>query len=168
MRKFCLLSGMILLAVYGSALAEEPAGKVDRAACAKLVAYVPPADIAYKPGVDVKGKPVAPAEIGGGSPIKVPDSIEFNPTVNPVGFGTRNNLNREKAALATQSGTLDKQAVIDQKLAAVSAKGLDGTSMKLGAVRYDINTNQLTYDGKPLTDSQTATLDQACRKAGYR
>jgi len=39
---------------------------VSQADCLKLTKHVPSADVAYKPGVDVRGRAVAPAEIGDG------------------------------------------------------------------------------------------------------
>ena len=38
-----------------------------------MVPHEPADDVAYKPGVDVDGRAVAPADLGGGAPIPLPD-----------------------------------------------------------------------------------------------
>jgi hypothetical protein len=45
--------------------------------CQQLVAHVPGADVEYKPGVDVHGNAVAPADLGGGSQLDLPQSIDI-------------------------------------------------------------------------------------------
>lgn len=50
--------------------------------CKKFTDHVPSADVAYKPGVDARGRPVAPAEIGGSKPSFLPKTIEFPVTVD--------------------------------------------------------------------------------------
>ena len=43
--------------------------------CARAVAHVPDADVAYRPGIDVQGRPVAPADLG-------PPQLEAPPMVS--------------------------------------------------------------------------------------
>lgn len=52
-------------------------------ACRNLTAYQPGADgdATYKPGVDVTGKPVVEADLGGGG-IAAPETVEFDLTVD--------------------------------------------------------------------------------------
>jgi len=52
--------------------------KLTKRVCNKAVRHVPTADATYQPGVDVRGRPVAPADIGGGSAIRLPDSYSIN------------------------------------------------------------------------------------------
>jgi len=61
----------------GAALAAEEL-KLTKRVCNKAVRHVPTADATYQPGVDVRGRPVAPADIGGGSAIRLPDSYSIN------------------------------------------------------------------------------------------
>ncbi|BAI72765.1 hypothetical protein AZL_021270 [Azospirillum sp. B510] len=65
---------------------ERPAGDrqvVDLSLCQRLTRHVPAADVEYKPGVDVKGRPVAPADLPGSAgtqppiPIDLPLSIDL-------------------------------------------------------------------------------------------
>jgi hypothetical protein len=48
---------------------------ISRRDCERLVRHEPAPDVAYQPGVDVHGRPVAPADLGGGSQIELPDVI---------------------------------------------------------------------------------------------
>ena len=48
---------------------------ITRADCARLVAHVPAPDVAYRPGVDVYGREVAPADLGGAPRIELPETI---------------------------------------------------------------------------------------------
>jgi hypothetical protein len=70
----------------GAAGAEKakPTITVTRSACQQLVSHVPDDDVAYKPGVDVYGRKVAPADLDGGSPIldALPKEIEFPVTID--------------------------------------------------------------------------------------
>ena len=43
---------------------------------------MPSADVAYKPGLDVRGRWVGAADIGNGSRIKLPDVFQFNVNVD--------------------------------------------------------------------------------------
>jgi len=56
--------------------------RVSKQDCANVVRHTPAPDVAYKPGVDVYGRKVAPADLSGSSPIKVPDVISFNLTLD--------------------------------------------------------------------------------------
>src|ERR1700759_2531810 len=69
----CVGFGMGLLTF--AAQAETVA--VSAADCKSLVAHTPSDDATYKPGVDVHGKAVAPADIGGGYQMELPESIDL-------------------------------------------------------------------------------------------
>lgn len=62
--------------------------RVSKQDCARVVRHTPAPDVAYKPGVDVYGRKVAPADLGNPSPIKVPDVISFNLTQSLPGLST--------------------------------------------------------------------------------
>jgi hypothetical protein len=47
---------------------------ISRKDCARLVNHQPAPDVAYQPGVDVHGRPVAPADLAG-QQIQLPDVI---------------------------------------------------------------------------------------------
>lgn len=51
---------------------------VSRADCERLVSHVPAPDVAYAPGVDVYGRPVAPADLPGSRRVALPETITFD------------------------------------------------------------------------------------------
>ena len=48
---------------------------ISRKDCSRLVNHQPAPDVTYQPGVDVHGRPVVPADLGGGQQIQLPDVI---------------------------------------------------------------------------------------------
>ncbi len=74
-------SAAVLCAFAGllpAAAAAEQVVTVTAGDCRRVVAHVAAADMEYRPGVDVRGRKVAPADLGGGPPIKLPDEIAFD------------------------------------------------------------------------------------------
>ncbi len=68
----------VLLASLAIALTAFPAAAeiaVSRQDCQRLVRHQPAPDVTYQPGVDVHGNAVAPADLGGGQQIELPDVI---------------------------------------------------------------------------------------------
>ena len=55
--------------------------------CRKLVRHQPTGDATYKPGVDARGRKVAPADINGAPQIRVPDTITFDAAADLRRFG---------------------------------------------------------------------------------
>ena len=68
------------LAWAGPAAAED-ALTVNHTDCLKIVKHVPAADVAYQPGVDVRGRPVVSADVAGSNPIAVPKDFTIDITV---------------------------------------------------------------------------------------
>ncbi len=65
-------------AVAPAAAHEKATVAITRADCARLVAHVPAPDVAYRPGVDVYGREVVPADLGGAPRIELPKTILIN------------------------------------------------------------------------------------------
>ena len=120
--------------------------RVDRASCAQLVDAAPADDVAYRPGVDAHGRAVAPADASGASPIQLPQTYETNVALNPM----------SKLSPTTTSGN----TITPGKYA--------NSSMSAGKVGYDMSSGQVSYNGQPLTNPQTAAMAKACHDAGYR
>jgi hypothetical protein len=76
------LTATILDSATPPAFAEAVPVRVGPDACANVVAHVPDADVAYKPGVDVNGKPVAPADLPGSNQLVLPDSFVITLELN--------------------------------------------------------------------------------------
>ncbi len=49
--------------------------RITRADCKRLVVHEAAPDVAYRPGVDVHGRPVTPADLNGSPQIKLPDEM---------------------------------------------------------------------------------------------
>jgi hypothetical protein len=85
MRQVFLTSSIAALAVMfaaTTAFAEETKVTITKKDCRRLVRHSASADVAYKPGVDVRGRKVTPADAGGRRPLKLPDVFEFNVDVD--------------------------------------------------------------------------------------
>ena len=69
--------GSIALILAAAAWAAPASAEIaiSRKDCQRLVDHEPAPDVAYQPGVDVHGRPVAPADLGGGQQIQLPDVI---------------------------------------------------------------------------------------------
>jgi hypothetical protein len=67
----------VLLVLAAPAGAETTTITVTTADCRNVVAHTPDASVAYTPGVSAYGKRVAPADLGGGSTIKPPESFSM-------------------------------------------------------------------------------------------
>ncbi|GAB6053696.1 hypothetical protein JCM17960_25160 [Magnetospira thiophila] len=78
------LRGLLILLAIASAsqaLAQSTL-QVSRRDCQSLVEHRPSDDVTYRPGVDVRGRPVAPADLNGGSPLQLPERINIPITID--------------------------------------------------------------------------------------
>lgn len=66
MKNFLIFAGFAVFAGLWSAAANGATVKVTRETCNHVVAHQPAADVAYRPGVDVNGNSVAPANLNNG------------------------------------------------------------------------------------------------------
>ena len=65
----------LVLTVGAWAIPASAEVAISRRDCEQLVSHEPAPDVTYQPGVDVHGRPVAPADLGGGSQIALPEVI---------------------------------------------------------------------------------------------
>lgn len=106
--------------------------------CERLVSHIPNADVAYTPGVDVNGNPVAPADLPGSVTIKTPTAVTFDVTYDLLsGYGVA-----EDSVLAAPRG-----------------------EASVGTVTYDLLSGALTFNGQRLDDAETAALRDLCKAA---
>jgi hypothetical protein len=141
--------------------------------CMALARYHEAPGVEYQPGVDVHGKPVAPADLQGGASYDPPTKIEFNVTINPIQYGQRNALQSQisqtQATLAANPGNVAAQeqlSSLQRQLSAISGK-FDNTAAPVGHVVVDLKSGQVTLNGKPVEGPQQRYLDDVCRQAGY-
>jgi hypothetical protein len=71
------IAGSIALILSVAAWAAPASAEIaiSRKDCQRLVNHEPAPDVAFQPGVDVHGRPVMPADVGGGQQIQLPDVI---------------------------------------------------------------------------------------------
>ena len=72
---FTALLSLLSVAANTSALAEDAMLRISRTNCARLVAHQPAPDVAYQPGIDVRGREVAPAEAGEAGGLQLSDDL---------------------------------------------------------------------------------------------
>jgi len=109
---------------------------VDPALCQSLVKHVPSADVAYQPGVDVSGKPVAPADVPGGTPLALPQKITI-----PLTLNLANTLHLDTSQYpASNFGA--------------------GTEAWLGTLT--VEGDHVSFNGKPLSNEQQENLAVLC------
>ncbi len=116
---------------------------ISAADCRALVAHVPSADATYQPGVDVRGKAVVPADLGG-APIDLPATIDIQLNVDVA---------RRLGARGTEGSNILS-----------SRKGLEGLA-PLG--KLTVKGNDVFWNGRQIQSQDEAALAAACR-AGLR
>lgn len=136
--------GIILSAcVFFTPAHAAPQQQVDPRLCQALVQYTPSADVAYQPGVDVQGKPVAPADLPGGSPaMAVPDKINIPLTMNMAKLLNLNTTGFPNSALGA------------------------GTEAQLGTIT--VEGNKVSFNGQALTSDQQDKLAVLCMRPNGR
>lgn len=107
--------------------------------CARLARHYPADDVTYRPGRDVRGKAVAPAdlppELGGGSGLILPDAV-----VIPI-----------EVDLFERYGIPANSA---------SFKG----DIFVGEVVVDVASGRATFNGQPLQSEAEAELAARCQR----
>ncbi|KAA5607649.1 hypothetical protein F1188_02515 [Roseospira marina] len=112
-----------------------PVVAVDAATCRQLVRHVPDPDVTYQPGVDVRGRTVAPADLQdySGFDAMIPDTVTFHIVLDPF-----------------------------ERTGVVPPQGIESPGTVLGTVGYDLNRGTFTVNGRPLTTGEQDTLARAC------
>ncbi len=123
--------------------------------CKRLLVHGVRPDVAYKPGVDVRGKKVAPADYAGDIKLKLPDDYAFDIPVDIRRFMGG------PAADAKAHAAPSKQAF--EKAARIGAG-----QATVGTVRYNINSGRLTFNGQSLTPEARTELAHKCREMMIR
>src|SRR5262249_50029909 len=120
---FCSQSWADQVSVSGSTVT------VSKQDCRALATYRPAQGVDYQPGVDVNGHYVAPADLQGGSTYDLPETVEFNVTINPIQYAQRAVAQRQVAqtsqAITQNNANLTaaqaKQTQLNQQLASLQA-----------------------------------------------
>ena len=156
------IAALAALFAAGTAVAEETKITITKKDCRRLVRHTASADVAYRTGVDVRGRKVVPADAGGRVPLKLPDVFEFN-----IDVDIRKYLGgpEDDAAAASAATSASDSATSNTALIAANRKAqkFAGLNMTVGKVRYNIKTGALTFNGQSLTDPDQDALAAACR-----
>ena len=136
-RKIWGLVGALVVAASGDSHAQTAEIKATPAECRRVtLEHRPAADVAYQPGVDVRGRPVVGADLNPAPQFGVPDSVAFDLSVDLKKFGI------------------------------ASASPLFQPNFKLGEVRMDVASGRVLYNGQPLGNPELEALREACRAQG--
>ena len=135
---FCWTVTIAVLAIFSTmtSRAAERTIAIARSDCELAVRYVAPPGVAYQPGVDVNGRPVAPADVDGDRRLKLRDSI-------PVIISDD---------LRKQFGLPDDSPLFD-------------ANAYLGIVELRLSDRRLTFNGVELSDREADALAAMCRDA---
>ena len=120
-----------------AAMAEPATITITRADCLRLVEHAPAPDVAYQPGVDVRGRPVAPADLGGGTMVVPPDTIEIDIEVDLV----------DRFGIPANPDLFDADA-------------------QIGTVVVEPD-GRATFNGQPLQDEAQFELTRRCQEIFY-
>jgi hypothetical protein len=136
MRRFPSLSAALCLTVSavlapGTAAAQGASGSsgpvvitISKLDCSRVIQHSPAPDVAYKPGVDVRGKPVVGADTDPGREAfarrVLPEVLEIPITINPLTYNKAKAANKDKAAAAS---------AVSANTAAITTAKAQGTAL---------------------------------------
>ncbi len=109
---------------------------IDPDGCQYLTLHEPAPDVAYRPGVDVDGRPVAPADLDDTGRIEVPEVYETYIVVR---------LNR---AINIPAGS--------------NLEKIENSEIAIGKVTVEDGT--VYFDGVPLPSAEQHAIAEACRE----
>jgi hypothetical protein len=130
-----LLGSVLTLAAAFPAAAGERYLTLSRADCARLARHYPADGVAYEAGRDVRGKPVVPADVDGGSGLILPEAV-----IIPI-----------EVDLFERFGIPADED---------SFKG----DIFIGEVVVDVATGRAIFNGQPLQSEAEAELAARCQR----
>ena len=150
----------ILIASLGAAAsasaAESKVVTLSKEACGRLVQHVPADGVTYKPGVDVRGKPVVPADLGGGPSIAIPDEINIQIGIDLADRLTLREARRGAAPTPGLPGTPTPAAPIRKVLPYEGRAALGQLTIK---------GNDAYWKGERIAPQDEVQLAEACRQS---
>ena len=131
-------------------LATTPAFAIEQVvvtaqACRKIVEHVPVKDVEFKPGVDVHGNKVAPADLPNGYAKIIPEEITIN-----IGADLADRLGRKRA----------RDSGLNPKSGGRPTLAYEG-KVPLGKVT--VKGNRVFWNDEPLQADDEAALAASCR-----
>jgi hypothetical protein len=132
MRAILILTGAV--AVLSTSPAFAQAVTVSERECRQLVEHIASQDVNFKPGVDVYGRPVAPANTMTSPIITAPQNFTFDVGVDLKRFGIPNN------------------------------SPIFQPSVGVGKITVEDGGRRVLYNGQPLGNSEQNALAEACKQ----
>lgn len=119
-------------------LARTPATvEVTKSDCTRLVKHLPDPGASYRPGVDVHGQPVVPADVGGQSVLPLPEAFE-----------------------------IDIEVDLQQRFGIPANQELFDADAQIGRVVVE-RDGRAYFNGVPLHDEAVAALIDRCQEIFY-
>ena len=128
---------VVLLSLLVLAAHPAEAQVIRSSACQPLVEYRPDPGVTYQPGLDVRGNEVAPADLGGGYNIDLPEQIDI-----PIRFDLGGRLGLAEEDF--RGGLFEGEGVIGT----LSVKG-----------------NDLYWNGRRLRPQTAILITETCKEA---
>lgn len=82
MRNTLIIVSITLFSAVSAPVHAQTTVRITEADCSQLVTHVASSDVNYRPGVDVNGNAVAPADLNAQPQISVPDVISIPVTID--------------------------------------------------------------------------------------
>jgi hypothetical protein len=127
--KLTIIFSLSVFFCGGIAQAAGIKAKVSGRDCKRLVQHQVSAEVNYKPGVDVRGRRVAGANVAGGIKLKLPKTVEFNIAFNPLKgtaatrFGTTSSrVGKVKYDISKNGFTFNGEPMNDKAVAELARK----------------------------------------------
>ncbi|MEQ8357784.1 MAG: hypothetical protein RH942_19795 [Kiloniellaceae bacterium] len=135
-RTFAILSLTAgLLAAAAPAVAQTGYLTISKADCARLAIHHSAADVAFQPGRDVRGRPVAPADFDGGSGLILPEAVVIPIEVDLF----------ERFGIPANGATFTGDVFV-------------------GEVVVDVASGRAIFNGQPLQSETEADLAARCQR----
>ncbi len=114
----------------------------------------------YRPGVDVRGRKVAPADLHGASPIKIPNVITYDVKFDIKNYLGKAEADAKAASAASIAADKAKSAATTASAAKIGENLGDGV---VGKVKNNIASGRLTFNGQSLGGSDQKEAGSAMR-----
>jgi len=108
--------------------------RITKSDCLRLVRHEPAPDVEYQPGVDVRGEPVAPADLYGGSRIALPETV-----------------------------TIPIEVDLADRFGLPADDSFEG-DVQVGTVEVRLEDGYATFNGQPLVPAAQHLLAERCQR----
>ncbi|MCG8492521.1 MAG: hypothetical protein MI743_12955 [Sneathiellales bacterium] len=133
-RVFFVYAVALVSVLSSTAAANDVQVTITKENCSRIEKHVAASDVAYKPGVDVHGRPVVSADLDGVNRIRLPDEIVIDLSL-PL-----------------------------QDLLSSPPERLKNADVRVGEITYNMKTGKMLFNGQELADPAMHALAEECAK----